>query len=214
MPPFPRSMRGATCWRIWPAAASSSWCKEDVRDVADPHRRARSRMPSASTAPSAARPMPSSICIAVAGRLGVDLGIDDWDRLGRGRADHRRSDAVGPLPDGGFLLCGRLAGRHARAGRGGHAASRRADRRRQARSARSSRTRPTTMREVIRDLRQAADAGRRHRGPARQPGAQRRGDQALGGDAGLDAASRPRRSCSRPSSITTRAIDDPGARYR
>ena len=49
--------------------------------------------------------------LAIAGRLGIDLTLDDWDQLGHGRADHRRPDAVGPLPDGGFLLRRRPARR-------------------------------------------------------------------------------------------------------
>ena len=42
--------------------------------------------------------------IALAGRLEVPLGLEDWDRLGHERADHRRHDAVRALPDGGLLL--------------------------------------------------------------------------------------------------------------
>ena len=48
-------------------------------------------------------------------------------------------------------------------------------------------------REVIFTARQAVQAAGRHRRAARQSGAQRRGDQAVGGDAGAAEASRPRR---------------------
>ena len=52
--------------------------------------------------------------LAIAGRLGVKLSLDDWDRLGRDDALPRQPDAVGRVPDGGFLLRGRAAGRHPR----------------------------------------------------------------------------------------------------
>ena len=48
--------------------------------------------------------------LAIAGRIGVKLSLDDWDRLGPRHAVPRRPDAVGQIPDGGFLLCRRPAG--------------------------------------------------------------------------------------------------------
>ena len=47
--------------------------------------------------------------LAIAGRVGVDLGARRLGPARPRRADHRRPDAVGPLPDGGFLLCRRAA---------------------------------------------------------------------------------------------------------
>ena len=48
--------------------------------------------------------------LAIAGRMGVDLSLDDWDRLGREMPCLVEPDAVGQVPDGGFLLRGRPAG--------------------------------------------------------------------------------------------------------
>ena len=68
--------------------------------------------------------------LAIAGRMGVKLTLDDWDRLGRDDAVPRQPDAVGQVPDGGLLLRGRAAGRDARDRR--VPAQGRADRQRQA----------------------------------------------------------------------------------
>ena len=50
--------------------------------------------------------------LALAGRVGVDLTLDDWDRSGPRCSDHRQSAAVGQVSDGGVLLCRRSARRH------------------------------------------------------------------------------------------------------
>ena len=50
--------------------------------------------------------------LAIAGRIGVELSLDDWDRLGRDMPCLVNLHAVGQVPDGGLLLRGRPAGRH------------------------------------------------------------------------------------------------------
>ena len=56
--------------------------------------------------------------LAIAGRVGVDLMLDDWDRYGRDVPTIVEPDAVGPIPDGGVLLCRRLARGHQASRRG------------------------------------------------------------------------------------------------
>ena len=115
-----------------------------------------------------------------------------------GHADARRPAALGPLPDGRVLLRRRPAGRAAPPRRGRSAAPPgRADRQRQE---------PVGQQPRRTDLRrrghppagQAADRRRRHLHPARQPGAARRGAEALGRHPGADAAPRPGRGVRRP----------------
>ena len=55
--------------------------------------------------------------IAIAGRVGVRFGLDDWDEYGHDVPTLGRHHAVRPLPDGGLLLRGRPAGGHAHARR-------------------------------------------------------------------------------------------------
>ena len=130
--------------------------------------------------------------IAIAGRLGIELTLEDWDRLGRDVPT-----IVDLMPSGRFLMedfyyagglpavmralleSGRLHGDAMTvAGR--------------------------TLADIVREAQNPQCGGdpapgqpthrpRRHRRAARQPGAQGRGHQAIGGDAGADAASRPRR---------------------
>ena len=45
--------------------------------------------------------------LAIAGRVGVELKLDDFDRLGHENSSVGESSAVGQIPDGGFLLRGR-----------------------------------------------------------------------------------------------------------
>ena len=52
--------------------------------------------------------------LAIAGRLGIPLELDDFDRISRPHALHRERQAVGRVPDGRFLLRGRAAGGDAR----------------------------------------------------------------------------------------------------
>ena len=130
--------------------------------------------------------------IAIAGRLGVPLGLDDWDRLGRDVPT-----IVDLMPSGRFLMedfyyAGGLPVVIKALGEAGLLN----------RDALTVTGR--TIWENVADaenynergdppVRQAADAGRRHHRAPRQPRAARRGAEALGGDAGADAAHRPRR---------------------
>ena len=154
--------------------------------------RSASRTPSASMPRSAARPMPSFISIAIAGRLDVPLGLDDWDRLGRGVPT-----IVDLMPSGRFLMedfyyAGGLPVVIKALGEAGLL----------------HRDAPTVSgrtiwedvaeaenydEDVIRPFDEAADRRRRHHGAPRQSRARRCGAEAVGGDAGADAAHRPRR---------------------
>ncbi len=51
--------------------------------------------------------------IALAGRLGVELALEDFDDVARDDAVDRERQAVRRVPDGGLLLRGRRAGRDA-----------------------------------------------------------------------------------------------------
>ena len=59
--------------------------------------------------------------LAIAGRVGVKLELDDWDRLGHDCPLLVEPDAVGQIPDGGFLLCRRRSRGDPRARRARHA---------------------------------------------------------------------------------------------
>ena len=129
------------------------------------------------------------------------------------RADHRRPDAVRPLPDGGFLLRRRPAGGAEEPGRGRPAASRRHDRQRADDLARTSPRRRELQPRGDPPARQAAD---REGGIAVLRGnlaPERRRAQALGGDPCADAASRPGRGL-REHRALPRAHRRPGARDR
>ena len=63
--------------------------------------------------------------IAIAGRMGVPLCLDDFDRLGSNLPCLVEYTALRKISDGGLLLRGRPASRAARTGRSGRAASRR-----------------------------------------------------------------------------------------
>ena len=118
----------------------------------------------------------------------------DAGRLGRRRprrADARRSQAVGPVPDGGLPLRGRPAGGDSHARRGRPAQPRRDDGQRQDDLGELQRRAALEHRGHPAD-RQAAGGERRHRRAARQPRARRRGAQAVGRVAAADEASRPR----------------------
>ena len=69
--------------------------------------------------------------LAMAGRVGVPLALDDWDRLGHDCPTLVNLMPSGEYPDGGLLLRGRRAGGRPRAGRARPAASRRAHGQRQ-----------------------------------------------------------------------------------
>ena len=131
--------------------------------------------------------------LAIAGRVGVPVDLDDWDRLGRDVPT-----IVDLMPSGRFLMeefyyAGGLPVVHARARRGRPAPPRRADRQRQDDLARPARRRRTTTRRSSGRCDKPLTAEGGIVVLARQPRAGRRGDQAVGGDARADAASRPRR---------------------
>ncbi len=105
-----RSMRAVTPWRTSPAGGSSVMVREDI-----PLSRmlTREAFENAIRVNGAVGGSTNAVIhlLAMAGRIGVPLTLDDWDDLGRDRADDRRPDAVGPVHDGGLLLRRRLAGR-------------------------------------------------------------------------------------------------------
>ena len=132
--------------------------------VRDPDPRRPSRTPSAST--RAIGGSTNAVVHLLAHRR-PRRRRSDARRLGPARprrADPRQPDAVGPVPDGGLLLCRRPAGRDEASSASRPAAPRRADRHRQDASARTSPTPPSWNREVIRPLRRAA---RRRRAASR-----------------------------------------------
>ena len=105
---------------------------------------------------------------AIAGRLGVDLSLDDFDRLARDVPDAGRPHAVRPLPHGGLLLRGRTSG-GAAAARGGRTAQPgRAHRHRQEHRRQRPGRRVLERRGHPRDRRAAAAGRFRNRRPARQ----------------------------------------------
>ena len=80
-PATPRSrrwIRVARCSRTWPAAASSRWCARTSRWTAS-SRATRSPTPFAQTPRSAARRNAVVHLLALAGRIGVDLKLEDWE---------------------------------------------------------------------------------------------------------------------------------------
>ena len=127
--------------------------------------------------------------LAMAGRVGVKLELDDFDRLG-----HDLPLLVDLMPSGRFLMedfyyaggipavvreLGELIHRDALTVNGKTMGENTAEA-------------PCWNREVIRDLRQSDSRARRHRRAARQSGAGRGGDQAVGGDSAAAEASRAR----------------------
>ena len=147
--------------------------------------------------------------IAIAGRVGVDLGLDDWDRLGRDVPT-----IVDLQPSGRFLMedfyyAGGLPAVMRDARRAGHAPPRRADRHRPDGAGRTSPTRRTTTPRSSGPVDKPLTAERRHRRAARQPRAARRRPEAVGRLAGADAPSRPRRRLRDRSRTTTPASTIP-----
>ncbi len=140
--------------------------------------------------------------LAIAGRMGVKLDARGFRPARPRHALAGRSAAVGPLPDGGFLLCRRLAGGDRRAGRA--SSSRRAHRDRQEHGREQCGRAMLESRGDPRARQSLAEACR-HRRVARQSLSRRRGDQALGGDASLAQASRPRGRVRERSRISRRA---------
>ncbi len=179
-----------TCSPARPGGASSRWCKQDIvlsqiltREAFENAIRVNGGIGGSTNA--------VVHLIAMARRIGVELSLDDWDRLGSRRSLPRRPDALGTLPDGGFLRGRRPARGAPGARRARPAAQGRADGQRphdlgeqQGRGVLEPRGDPR--------LRRAVQAEWRHRRPARQPRAERRHHQALGRLAAPDAAYRPR----------------------
>jgi L-arabonate dehydrase len=104
------------CWRRCRASASSRWCKEDLtlskiltREAFENAIRVNAAIGGSTNAVIHLK--------AIAGRIGVPLELEDWTRIGKRHADHRRPAALGPLPDGRVLLRRRPAGRDAPPGR-------------------------------------------------------------------------------------------------
>ena len=102
--------------RSGPGSRSSPWSSDDLRPARSSPGR-RSRTPSGSTRPSAARPTRSSTCSRSPGALGVALALDDFDRLAATCRPLVEPPAVGQVPDGGLLLRRRPARGDARARR-------------------------------------------------------------------------------------------------
>ncbi len=118
--------------------------------------------------------------LALAGRLGVQLDLDDFDALARAGADARQSDAVRPVPHGGLLLRGRPA-RGAEGARRRRSAQQRAAHRHRPRHRRQQRRRRVLEpRGDLQPRRAVPTAQHGHRRPARQPRAGRCGHQAVG----------------------------------
>src|SRR5690606_30284823 len=128
--------------------------------------------------------------MAIAGRLGVELSLDDFDELAR-----QVSTVVDLMPSGRFLMedfcyAGGAAGRAARPGRRRSARRRRADRHRAVHGC-ERRDRGVLEPRGDPPAGRADAAGRlRHRGAARQPGSGRRRRQAVRCVAGVAAAYR------------------------
>ena len=128
--------------------------------------------------------------LAIAGRLGIDLTLDDFDRDRLGRSGAGRPAARRPVPDGG-LPSGRRPARRAAGGTGparpdrSHGHGRAARRLPGRRTDLGPRGHPAP----------AGTAGRArwHRRAARQPGARRCGDQARRCLTAPDAAPGPGR---------------------
>ena len=147
-PRFRPSTPAATCWRAWPAGASSRWCSEDLvlskiltREAFENAIRTLAAIGGSTNA--------VVHLLAIAGRVGVELTLDDFDRLGRDV--HCLVDL---MPSGRFLMedfyyAGGLPVVLRDARRAGPAAQGRADGQRPARSGRTSRTRACWNREVI-----------------------------------------------------------------
>ena len=176
------------CLRIWPVGASSISCADDVKIA---HILTRQAFENAIRVNGAIGGSTNAVLhlIAIARRVGVDLSLDDWDRLGRGVPT-----IVDLMPSGRFLMedfyyaGGLLRSWPSLDGVGllhrdaltvnGRTIGER------------SPTRPTTTPRSSGRWSRSADPGGRHRHPARQSCARRRRDQAVGGNAGVDAAPR------------------------
>ena len=130
--------------------------------------------------------------LAIAGRLNLNLTLDDWDQWGR-----EVPTIVDLMPSGRFLMedfcyAGGLPvvmkalGEHGLLNKDAMTINGKT-------AWDNVKDAQNHNQEVIRPWNNPLTVPWRHRGAARQPGAQRRDPEAVGGDAGADAASRPRR---------------------
>ena len=127
--------------------------------------------------------------LAIAGRLGIDLTLEDFDAAGAG------VPVMANLQPSGTFLMDDLyrAGRSARAAHAGEGPPPpRADHGDRHAARRLPRRPPGVRRHGDLPARDAADGGCRHRGAARQPRPARRDHQARRGDARAAAARRTR----------------------
>ena len=98
-PPSRRSTRGASRPPARRSSGSSRWCGKTCGRQLHPDPGRPSRTPSGSTPPSAAPPTPSIHLLALAGRVGVPLDLDDFDQLARDVPT-----IVNLMPSGQFLM--------------------------------------------------------------------------------------------------------------
>ena len=185
------STRGAMRSRIRPGGASSISSSRTSGFRASSRAR-RSRTRSASTAPIGGSTNAVIHLLAMAGRAGVPLSLDDWDTLGRDVPT-----LANLMPSGQFLMedfyyAGGVPAVMRALGEHGSAAPRRADGERQDGVGELPR-RADVERRRHPSVRSAAGGAGRHRRLARQPRAGWRRAQTVGGVAAPDEASRPRR---------------------
>ena len=128
--------------------------------------------------------------LAIAGRLGVKLELEDWDRHGS-----TLPCLVNLQPSGEFLMEDfyYAGGLPAVLREIAHVLNQDALTANGKNDRREHRERAVLESRRDQGVRRAVQGERRHRDPARQPRARRRGDQAVGRDAGAAQASRPRR---------------------
>ena len=144
--------------------------------------------------------------LAIAGRIGVALTLDDWDRLGRAMPC-----LVNLMPSGQYLMedfyyAGGLPVVIREIG--ASPSQERADGQRQ-RDLGQRQGRRQLQRESDHAGRQAVQAARRHRRAAGQPRPERRGAEAVRGDTEALEAQGTRRRVRRTSTICNARIDDP-----
>ena len=150
--------------------------------------------------------------LAIAGRIGVQLTLDDWDRLGRDMPCLVDLMPSGQLPDGGLLLRRRLAGRHREIGER-VAAQGRADRQRPHDLGERARTRQLERRghHAVRQAVQAATAASRCCAAISRPTApsssRRRRRPSCCSTRAARWCSRTSRTCTRASTIRDLDID-------
>ncbi len=93
-----RSTRAAACSRAWPAGASSRWSHEDLRMSQILTKKAFENAIMVNGAIGGSTNAVVHL-LAIAGRIGVNLTLDDWDRLGRDMPC-----LVNLMPSGKYLM--------------------------------------------------------------------------------------------------------------